>query len=72
MGQSYALDDFEQRLRAATDTANARVQAKFGFVCSRANDQLDTLLNALARCRALPAPGPTPHLVRVLAFQAVD
>ena len=39
-GTDYALGDFLLRVRAATEVANERVQAKYGFVCSRANDQL--------------------------------
>jgi uncharacterized repeat protein (TIGR04042 family) len=42
-GQAYALPDFIQRLREATGIANERVQAKYGFLCSRAGDQLDQL-----------------------------
>ncbi len=39
-GTDYPVDDFLRRLREATAIANDRVQAKFGFVCSRVNDQL--------------------------------
>ena len=39
-GQDYAVEDFLARLNDATRIANERVHAKFGFVCSRANDQL--------------------------------
>lgn len=39
-GRDYALDDFMNRVRRATAIANERVQAKYGFFCSRANDQL--------------------------------
>lgn len=39
-GADYALAEFLRRVRAATEVANERVQAKYGFVCSRANDQL--------------------------------
>jgi uncharacterized repeat protein (TIGR04042 family) len=42
-GRAYALEDFINRLRQATAIANERVQAKYGFVCSRAGDQLDQL-----------------------------
>ena len=48
-GEHYALDDFMQRVRAATAIANERVRAKFGFACSRASDQLaDTEARAAA------------------------
>jgi uncharacterized repeat protein (TIGR04042 family) len=40
VGQSYALADFRDRSRAALTIASERVQAKFGFPCSRAADQL--------------------------------
>jgi len=39
-GEDYALDDLLRRVREATAIANERVQAKFGFTCSRAGDQL--------------------------------
>jgi uncharacterized repeat protein (TIGR04042 family) len=42
-GRDYPLADFMQRVREATTIANERVQAKYGFVCSRANDQLARL-----------------------------
>ena len=52
-GQAYALEEFISRLREATAIANERVQAKYGFVCSRAGDQLDqveTLVRRWAGC----------------------
>ena len=39
-GESYALDEFLVRARAATQIASERVAAKYGFACSRAADQL--------------------------------
>lgn len=39
-GARYALPDFLSRLREATHIASERVRAKYGFACSRANDQL--------------------------------
>ncbi len=39
-GDSYALPDFLDRARTALNTASARVEAKFGFACSSAMDQL--------------------------------
>ncbi|MCE4555338.1 MSMEG_0570 family nitrogen starvation response protein [Pelomonas cellulosilytica] len=49
VGQDYVVDDFLRRVNEATRIANERVQAKFGFVCSRANDQLaDTTKRAAA------------------------
>ena len=60
-GQDYAIDDFMARLNEATRIANERVQAKFGFVCSRANDQL-------ADSTARAATFPPDARVRVLGF----
>lgn len=39
-GDHYPLAELLNRLREATRIANERVQAKFGFTCSRAGDQL--------------------------------
>lgn len=39
----YPLAEFMRRVREATAIANERVQARYGFVCSRANDQLAQL-----------------------------
>lgn len=62
-GQDYAINDFLARLHEATRIANERVQAKFGFVCSRANDQL---ADSAARATAFAdQPGAR---VRVLGF----
>ena len=35
-GQSYSLDDFVGRSRTALDIASDRVEAKYGYRCSRA------------------------------------
>ena len=53
-GQAYALQDFIQQLREATAIANERVQAKFGFVCSRAGDQLDQIETLVRRWAEQP------------------
>lgn len=59
----YPLDDFLRRVREATAIANQRVQAKFGFVCSRAGDQLvDT------EARAASFAGQPDASVRILGF----
>lgn len=39
--QTYPVGDFLARIRQATAIANERVQAKFGFLCSRAGEQLN-------------------------------
>jgi uncharacterized repeat protein (TIGR04042 family) len=48
-GANYSVVNFMQRVRRATAIANERVQAKYGFVCSRANDQLAQLEQLQAR-----------------------
>lgn len=62
-GADYSVVDFMQRVRSATAIANERVQAKFGFVCSRANDQLARLEELQARF-----VGDPEARVHVLAF----
>jgi uncharacterized repeat protein (TIGR04042 family) len=42
-GESYALDDFLQRIRAALQIASDRVEAKYGFPCSRARATLSAI-----------------------------
>lgn len=66
-GQSYALDEFLRRLREATGIANERVHAKFGFVCSRAGDQLINLEAQVGRFSSLP-----DARVEVLGFGPAD
>ena len=39
-GESYALGDFLQRSRSALNIASERVEAKYGYACSRAMAQL--------------------------------
>ena len=48
-GTAYALADFLQRVREATQIASDRVAAKFGFACSRAADQLADIESKAAR-----------------------
>lgn len=48
-GTSYALPEFMRRIREATQIASDRVMAKFGFVCSRAGDELAGLESQAAR-----------------------
>lgn len=62
-GCDYALTDFLRRVREATVIANERVQAKFGFVCSRAGDQLADIER-----RAAPFTEQPAAVVRVLSF----
>lgn len=42
-GESYALDDFLGRSRQALTIASDRVEARYGFPCSRALGQLARL-----------------------------
>jgi uncharacterized repeat protein (TIGR04042 family) len=45
-GETYALDDFLTRSRTALMIASERVEAKYGFPCSRALGQLARLESA--------------------------
>ena len=62
-GTAYALADFLPRIREATRIASDRVEAKFGFACSRAHDQLAEIERHAARFD----PGAP---VEMLAFAA--
>jgi uncharacterized repeat protein (TIGR04042 family) len=61
---SYPLSDFMQRLREATQIASDRVEAKFGFACSRAMDNLTSVEQMAARFADQPQA-----CIEVLAFQ---
>lgn len=63
-GQDYSVPEFMDRVRRATAIANERVQAKYGFLCSMANDQLQQLEREQARHLDDPRAR-----VRVLGFQ---
>jgi uncharacterized repeat protein (TIGR04042 family) len=62
-GQDYALADFLRRAREATAIASARVEAKYGFACSAALDQL-----ADTEARAAAFADQPDAQVRVLSF----
>ena len=47
-GESYLLGDFVERSRTALTTASERVEAKYGFACSRAAAQLSRIESAAA------------------------
>jgi uncharacterized repeat protein (TIGR04042 family) len=49
IGETYAVEDFMQRSRAALTIASERVKQKYGFACSRALGQLARLESA-AKC----------------------
>lgn len=48
-GADYALPDFLERIRAATQIASDRVAAKYGYACSMAADQLAQIEALAAR-----------------------
>ncbi|MDQ0137837.1 putative repeat protein (TIGR04042 family) [Neorhizobium galegae] len=45
-GESYPVADFVERSRKALKIASDRVEAKYGFACSSANDQLARIESA--------------------------
>jgi len=53
-GESYPLDDFVARSRAALNIASERVRAKYGFACSSAVDQLARIEAAAKTFMHLP------------------
>jgi uncharacterized repeat protein (TIGR04042 family) len=63
VGESYATADFIARCRTALTIASDRVEAKYGFPCSRARGQLARLEAAAAPHLATPG-----GRVAVLAF----
>lgn len=63
-GASYPLPDFMRRLREATQIASDRVEAKFGFACSRAMDQLASIEQQARHFADQPLAR-----IEVLAFQ---
>src|SRR5579862_6437373 len=64
VGMSYRVEEFLQRIRAATEIASERVRAKFGYACSRARDQLRQIEERAARFAA-----DTVLEVTVLSFE---
>ncbi len=64
-GQDYAVADFIERAARALHIASDRVQARYGFACSSALDQLARLQ---ATAAALPAPARAGR-VKVLALE---
>jgi uncharacterized repeat protein (TIGR04042 family) len=53
-GGTYPLADFVERSRAALNIASERVQAKYGFACSSAMDQLARIETAAEGFSHLP------------------
>jgi uncharacterized repeat protein (TIGR04042 family) len=64
VGAAYPLPEFLGRCRTALQIASDRVQAKYGFPCSRAMTQLARLE---ARAASF-ADSPDPH-VHIIAFR---
>jgi uncharacterized repeat protein (TIGR04042 family) len=48
-GETYRVDEFHSRSRAALDLAALRVEAKFGFRCSSADGQAAKIAAAVTR-----------------------
>ena len=55
-GETYPLEVFVDRVRAALNTASDRVQAKYGFPCGRALGQLQSIENRATQFSHLEAP----------------
>ncbi len=53
-GTRYPLADFVDRSRTMLRIASDRVEAKYGFACSAALDQLAQIERTAARFRGLP------------------
>ena len=53
-GETYDLADFVARARTALSVASERVEAKYGFPCSRALGQLARIENAASRFAGTP------------------
>jgi uncharacterized repeat protein (TIGR04042 family) len=53
-GQSYPLDEFVGRSRTALDIASDRVEAKYGYRCSRAAATLARIEKVAASFATLP------------------
>jgi uncharacterized repeat protein (TIGR04042 family) len=53
-GETYSLDEFLARSRTALKIASDRVEAKYGFPCSRALGQLARIEGGCARFAAFP------------------
>lgn len=61
-GESYTVDDFVEKTRAALTIASERVREKYGFACSSAIDQL-------ARIEAAAKRQPPDGRVTVETFE---
>ncbi|MEM9151565.1 MAG: MSMEG_0570 family nitrogen starvation response protein [Cyanobacteria bacterium P01_F01_bin.3] len=52
VGQRYELDDFTQRSQEALTIASDRVKAKFGYPCSLALGQLQSIITKAQTCKS--------------------
>jgi uncharacterized repeat protein (TIGR04042 family) len=64
---TYPLAEFMRRIREATAIASGRVQAKYGFPCSRALAQLSEIEQTAARFA-----GQTEARIVMLSFHDSD
>jgi uncharacterized repeat protein (TIGR04042 family) len=64
VGAAYPLAEFLGRARTALQIASDRVQAKYGFPCSRARAQLARLESRAGDSAATPDP-----IVHIIAFR---
>lgn len=64
-GQDYPAPEFLEKAETALTEASARVQARYGFACSRALGQLQTIKRVCAPFLHRP-----DALVRVLSFKS--
>ncbi len=64
VGATYPLPEFLARCRTALTIASDRVQAKYGFPCTRAQSQLQRIETRAAGFAAAPDP-----VVHILAFK---
>jgi uncharacterized repeat protein (TIGR04042 family) len=65
VGESYEVEDFVARARAALEIAAERVRQKYGFYCSAARDQLAHIEATAERLTGSERAGR----VRVEAFE---
>lgn len=54
VGHSYRVTDFVARSRESLTIAGERVNAKFGFYCTAAAEQLETIVARAAEFEQLP------------------
>ncbi len=54
-GESYTVSDFLSRSRESLTIASDRVQAKYGFACSRALSQISKIENTAQRYQSTDA-----------------